>query len=283
MKLISFISFLIFIISFTACEKKPNEKFLIIYCSVDEIWSAPLFDKFTELTGIKIKTVFDSEANKSVGLANRLIAEKKNPVADIYWSGEPLQSERLVKAGVVRSNELTSVQGMRIPVSYRQRVFVVNTNLIKSSEEFPRTIFDLTNNFFYGRAAMANPKFGSTLYHFTLLRKKIGEKSFFKFTENLKRNNIKVFAGNSQVVLQVANGNFAVGLTDNDDAQREIAKDAPIKMIGTGDFFPYELLIIKPEKKEEIKKFINFMLGNYVQNELHNKPPYNYKVDRFSK
>ena len=276
--------FLIFFIIFlAACSQPKNEKSLIVYCSVDEIWSAPLFDKFTEITGIKIKTVYDSEANKSVGLANRLIAEKDNPVADIYWSGEPLQSERLVKAGVAKNHNLLGSSNIRIPVSYRQRVFVVNTNKLADVKKFPKSVFDLTNKLIKGQAAMANPNFGSTLYHFTTLRNRLGDKDFSIFNNNLKKNNVKVFAGNSQVVLQVANGNYSVGLTDNDDAQREIAKGAPIIMIGTGEFFPYELLVIKTDKMEEIKKFVDFMLGDFAQNELHNKPPFNYKVSEVVK
>ena len=39
------------------------------------MYSAPIFDRFTEATGIEVRAVFDTEANKTVGLVNRLLAE----------------------------------------------------------------------------------------------------------------------------------------------------------------------------------------------------------------
>ena len=290
------ILFFIILISLTACEKKAvNEKSLTVYCSIDEIWSAPLFKKFTDKTGIKIKPVYDSEANKSVGLANRLIAEKSNPIADIYWSGEPLQIERLAQSKVLKPYSSAGIKLPEyfsswdniywIPNSFRQRVFVVNTNLIRNVKNYPNSVFDLTNKFFYGKAAMANRRFGSTLFHFTSLYTKLGKEIFSEFMENIKKNNVKTYAGNSQVVIQVANGNSVIGLTDNDDAQREIKKGAPIVMVDTGEYFPSGIGIInkKEIKDEQLKEFINFIISDDVQAELYSKVPYNYKVSEVLK
>ena len=296
MKLISSILFFIILISLTACEKKTgNEKSLIVYCSIDEIWSAPLFKKFTDKTGIKIKPVYDSEANKSVGLANRLIAEKNNPIADIYWSGEPLQIERLALSGVLKPYLKVGIELPEyfslwdniywIPNSFRQRVFAINTNIFTNTNIYPSSVFDLTNKIYYGKIAMANPNFGSTLFHFTSLYTKLGKEDFSEFMKNIKKNKVKTYAGNSQVVIQVVNGNSVIGLTDNDDAEREIKKGAPIAMVDTGEYFPSGIGIInkKEIKNEQLREFINFIISDEVQAELYSKVPYNYKVSEVLK
>lgn len=283
---------LIYVVFFvlTACEKKIEKESLIIYCSVDEIWSGPLFEQFTKKTGIEIKPVYDSEANKSVGLANRLIAEKNNPVADIYWSGEPLQIERLAQSGVLKPYSEAGIKlpeyfsswknAYWFPNSFRQRVFVINTNIFKDPKLYPDSVFDLTNRIFYGKAAMANPNFGSTLFHFASLFTKLGEEEFIKFMKNIRKNKVKIYAGNSQVALQVVRGNRAIGLTDNDDVQREIKKGVPIVMKETGEYFPSGISIISKRVTEggALKKFVEFIISDEVQEELHSKVPYNYKV-----
>jgi len=295
MKSIKLILFMAVLLTLTACEKKSENKSLVIYCSVDEIWSSPIFKNFTDKTGIEIKPVYDSEANKSVGLANRLIAEKNNAVADVYWSGEPLQIERLAQAGVLKPYLETGVKLPEyftswdniywFPNSFRQRVYVINTNINNNAKIYPDSVFDLTNKIYYGKMAMANPNFGSTLFHFASLYTMLGEKQFLEFMKNIRENKVKVYAGNSQVAMQTVNGNCAIGLTDNDDAQREIKKGAPIIMKGCGDYFPSGICIInkKAIKDDTLRKFINFIISDEVQLELHSKVPYNYKVSKVLK
>ncbi len=295
MKTINLILLVAFILILVACDKKTKKENLIIYCSVDEIWSSPIFRKFTDKTGIEIKPVYDSEANKSVGLANRLIAEKNNPVADVYWSGEPLQIERLARSGVLCPYLKAGIKlpeyfsswnnAYWFPNSFRQRVFVINTNIYKDLELYPDSVFDLTNRIYYGKAAMANPNFGSTLFHFASLYTKLGKKDFIKFMKNIRENKVKIYAGNSQVALQVVSGNRAFGLTDNDDAQREINKGTAIVMKGCREYFPSGISIInKKEIKDEVlRKFISFIISDDVQEELHSKVPYNYKVSEVLK
>ena len=290
MKSINLILLVVLLFTLTACEKKSEDKSLVIYCSIDEIWSSPIFKKFTDKTGIKIKPVYDSEANKSVGLANRLIGEKNNPIADIYWSGEPLQIERLALSEVLKPYLAVGIELPEyfsswnnvfwFPNSFRQRVFAINTNIFTIANIYPSSVFDLTNKIYYGKIAMANPNFGSTLFHFVSLYTKLGKTDFMEFMENIKKNKVKTYAGNSQVVMQTVNGNSAVGLTDNDDVQREIKKNTPIIMKGCGDYFPSGIGIINKKiiKNELLKQFVDYIISDEVQSELNSKVPYNYKV-----
>jgi len=61
-----------------ACEK-TTQKVVVIYTSVDQIFSEPILHDFEQKTGIKVKAVYDVEAAKTTGLVNRLLAEKNYP------------------------------------------------------------------------------------------------------------------------------------------------------------------------------------------------------------
>jgi ABC-type Fe3+ transport system substrate-binding protein len=60
-----------------------------------------LFYRFEQKTGIKEKPVYDIEAAKTVGWRTRLIAEKGPSQADVFWSGEILQTLDLKEKGVL--------------------------------------------------------------------------------------------------------------------------------------------------------------------------------------
>jgi hypothetical protein len=45
--------------------------------------------------------VYDSEATKTIGLVNRLIAEKDSPRADVFWNAETGKTITLKKKGVL--------------------------------------------------------------------------------------------------------------------------------------------------------------------------------------
>ena len=68
---------------------------VVVYVSHDEVFSEPILNDFEKETGIKVRAVYDTEETKSTGAMNRLIAEKNNPQADVYWANEPIRAEVL--------------------------------------------------------------------------------------------------------------------------------------------------------------------------------------------
>src|SRR5687768_17853302 len=64
---------------------------------------------FEQRTGVRVDAVYDTEETKSTGLANRLIAEKENPRADVFWSNEPVRT--LVLKEDRKSTRLNSSAG----------------------------------------------------------------------------------------------------------------------------------------------------------------------------
>ena len=49
---------------------------VVVYTSVDDVFSCPIAEQFEQRTGITVKLVTDTEETKSTGLLNRLIAKK---------------------------------------------------------------------------------------------------------------------------------------------------------------------------------------------------------------
>src|SRR5574337_1094298 len=64
---------------------------VVVYTSEDKIVSEPILQEFEKKTGIKVRAIYDTEETKSTGLVNRLIAEKDNPQADVFWSNDPVR------------------------------------------------------------------------------------------------------------------------------------------------------------------------------------------------
>lgn len=81
-----------------SCRKSSNE--VVVYVSEDQVFSEPILKDFERETGIKVKAVYDTEETKSTGVMNRLIAEKNNPQADVYWANEPIRAIVLKQKGI---------------------------------------------------------------------------------------------------------------------------------------------------------------------------------------
>jgi iron(III) transport system substrate-binding protein len=181
----------------------------------------PILKEFEKKTGIRVKTVFDSEAVKSVGLVNRLRAESKNPQADVFWNNEMARTMQLQQEKVV---------GRTRHFAARVRVLVYNTDLVKA-EEAPRSIFDLADPKWRGKVAMAYPLFGTTATHAAALFEVLGEEKAKSYYQALKDNDVRVFEGNSVACEQVARGHCLIGITDTDDFWERKSKGLPIEMV----------------------------------------------------
>ena len=93
---LSVLSFLIGLPAFlVACQRqavtegrdaKKRTDEVTVYVSTDRIFSEPILQAYERKTGVKVNAVYDTEETKSTGLANKLLAEKNNPQADVFWS-----------------------------------------------------------------------------------------------------------------------------------------------------------------------------------------------------
>ena len=58
------------VLSFVGCVKSKRSDFVVVYTSQDQVYAEPILNEFASQTGIKVRAVYDSEAVKTVGLAN---------------------------------------------------------------------------------------------------------------------------------------------------------------------------------------------------------------------
>jgi iron(III) transport system substrate-binding protein len=190
---------------FTGCAKNND---VVIYTSQDEEYADPILKEFTAKTGIKVRAVYDNEAAKTVGLVNRIIAEKNNPQCDVFWNNEELRTRQLAHDGIINSNW--------VAFGVRTRRLVVNTNLLPLARA-PHDVLALTNKEFFGKVAVAYPMYGTTSAHFLALRQYLGEAGWENWCRALAANKPFVVDGNSVVVKMVGKGEAIIGLTDCDD------------------------------------------------------------------
>src|SRR5438445_656492 len=104
--------------SFYKAEQKLQRQ-VVIYTSQDQVYAEPILKEFERQTGMKVRAVFDSESVKTVGLVNRLIAEKDRPQCDLFWNNEELRTRQLAAMGVFEK---------WVAVGHRSRRITVNTN-----------------------------------------------------------------------------------------------------------------------------------------------------------
>src|SRR4029079_12605117 len=146
--------------------------------------------EFERQTGIKVAAVYDSEAVKTVGLANRLLAERAHPQCDVFWSNEELRTRQLTAHGVFRETNPWA------PIGYRSRRIVINTNRLALSAA-PKSLIDLTNAFWRAKVALAYPLFGTTATHFLALRQRWGPEAWQTWCQALAANKPFLVDGNS--------------------------------------------------------------------------------------
>ncbi|MCU0771384.1 MAG: substrate-binding domain-containing protein [Verrucomicrobia bacterium] len=192
---------------------------VVLYCAQDQTYAEPILHKFETETGIRVKAVYDSEAVKTVGLANRLLAERDHPQCDVFWGNEEMRTRQLAAFNVWQETN-----GFR-SFGARTRCLVINTNRVGPDRQpAPSSLLELTNAVWRGRVAMAFPQFGTTATHFHVLRLHWGEALWEQWCRALVANEARILDGNSTVVKRVARGEAWLGLTDTDDvlaAQRE--------------------------------------------------------------
>ena len=200
--------------------------YVVAYCAQDQEYAEAIFRDFEKATGIKVRAVYDSEAVKTVGMANRLLAERPHPQCDAFWGNEELRTRQLAAQGVFRETNGWAAFG------YRSRRIVINTNRL-SPASAPRSLLELTNEVWRGKVALAYPQFGTTATHFHALRQFWGDKRWRAWCQALAANKPLLVDGNSVVVKTVGRGEAWIGLTDSDDiaaGQREGLAVAPLPM-----------------------------------------------------
>lgn len=194
---------------------------VIIYAAQDQVYAEPILKDFEQQTGIKVRALFDSEATKTVAIANRLLAERGHPQCDVYWGNEELRTRQLAAQNVFRQTNGWAAFG------YRSRRIAMSaaTNVTL----MPKSLLDLTNAAFRGQVALAYPLFGSTATHLLALRQHWGAAGFENWCRVLAANKPFIVDGNSVSARMAGKGQVAVALTDSDDIAAEVREGGKLR------------------------------------------------------
>jgi iron(III) transport system substrate-binding protein len=272
------------ILLMASCNQSSEE--VVVYNTVDQVFSEPILKDFEQETGIRVKAVYDTEETKSTGVMNRLIAEKNNPQADVFWSGDPLRNNVLKSKGITTPYQ--SSQTALIPeyfkeknnhwigFSSRARVLIYNKNLIEP-DSLPQSILDFTNPRYKGQFTIANPLFGTTTFHMAALFSALGEEQAKQWMQDIKNNGVIMATSNGDVKKRVMQGEVAFGLTDTDDAFEAMKESDAVDFIfldqqsdGIGTLImPNALsLIDNSPNPENGKKLIDYLLSKETEAKL---------------
>lgn len=260
----------------SSSTSSPADRRVVVYSSVDEVFAEPICKQFERDTGIKVELVPDTEETKSTGLLNRLIAEKDRPRADVFWSGDPVRAAILKAKGVSAAyaspaaeglpKEFSDPEGHWSGFSARVRVIIYNKDLVAEDAK-PTSIRDLAHPRFKGKACLANPLFGTTSMHAAAIFQTLGDDEAMKFFQSLVDNQVHVLSSNGEVRRRVANGEFAIGLTDSDDVYVATQEGKPVGFVyadldgkGTLVMPNAAVLIAQGPNADAGKQFIDYLV-----------------------
>ncbi len=216
------------------CSDSPH---VVLYVSADDHVARPIVRAFERQSGIRVDMVGDTEQKKTTGLANRLLAERDNPQADVFWSSEVFNTIRLAGYGVLAAHDSTVAADrpavFRDPehlwhgFGARARVIVYAPDRVEP-ELVPQTWMGLTDHRLRGRIVMADPRFGTTGGHLAAMKvfwtRLAGASYYEAFMMGLADNRVRLLpGGNAGVVRAVADGEADLGLTDTDDVWAAVA------------------------------------------------------------
>jgi iron(III) transport system substrate-binding protein len=259
---------------------------VVIYSSIDDPYLRPLMQRFEKESGIKVTIVTDTEATKSAAVAERIVAEKDHPQADVYWGNEIFHTINLAEQGVFQPYRPASAADvpakfrdagdLYMGVGLRARMIAVSPRpQFADSVKKIHGLADLADPALKGKIAISHPAFGTASGHVAALYVAWGEERFASYMKSLRANEIKLLGGNSAVADQVASGTLAAGLTDSDDVNNAINDGREIEGVlpdqnGEGTLLiPSTVALVKGSPRAEAgRKLIDFICDAKVEKDL---------------
>lgn len=292
------------LLALAGCDNKKiaaKTSQVVVYCSVDSAFAEPILAEFESRTGIVTHRVFDTEAGKTTGLVNKLLAERDRPRADVWWSGEIFGSIQLAASGILA--EYKSPVAADIPDMYRDpaglwtafglrgRVIAFDPKKTKR-EDLPKSWGEFVNPKYKDRFRLADPRFGTTRGHMAVLLSLWGRPAMEGYYRGLKANGCKLTDGNAQSVLLLARGVVEIVATDTDDVIVAQARGDSVDMIypdlDTPDgglktpgtlWIPCSVGLVKNGPHSEAgKKLIDYLISSEVEEKLYASKSHNVPV-----
>ena len=212
-----------------------EDETLTVYSGREEEYVGPLFDQFTEATGVEVEVKYGESAE----LAATLGEEGENSPADLFFSQDAgslgaVEGEGLLSPlpeSVLESvdERYRSAEGEWVGTSGRARVVGYNTEAV-STDELPESILDFAAPEWNGRIGWA-PTNGSFQASVTAMRLTEGEDATREWVEGIVANEPEELSDNEAIRDAIAAGEIDVGFLNHyyiAEAQAEEGTDYPV-------------------------------------------------------
>lgn len=249
---------------------------LTVYSGREEELVAPLFEMFTEETGIDV----DVRYGDSAELAATIAEEGENSPADVFFAQDPgslgsvedqlaeLPTETLERVDDRFRDSASRWTG----TSGRSRVLVYNTDAL-SEAEVPDTVADLIDPKWEGRIGIA-PTNASFQAFVTAMRLSEGEEATEQWLNDLEELSPKIYESNTPIVEAAAAGDVDLGLVNHYYLYlvEEEQPGAPIEnhFLAAGD--PGALVSVagaavlsSSDQSDDAESFVDFLLSEDAQ------------------
>jgi iron(III) transport system substrate-binding protein len=261
-----------------AKQHRVSATTLTIYSGRDERFVQPVFDKFTELTGIELRVRYGDSAQ----LAATLLEEGGNSPADVFFSQDACALGAVASRGrlaVLPEGTLRRVpRRFRAPgkrwvgITGRARVVAYNTDTL-SGRALPRTIWGYTQPRWRGLVGVP-PTNASFQAFVSAMRIRVGDDRTRDWLLALKANGVRFYTSNSRVVSAVASREIQVGFVNHYYVyqHRELRPNDPVANHFLGKNDPGALInvagagiVTGSSKRRPAVRLLNFLLSRGMQ------------------
>ncbi len=271
----------------TGCGAEPD---LVVYVAHDQIHSEEFIRRFEAETGLSVEAVYDIEADKTVGLVNRIREEKRRTRCDVFWNNEIVHTIALANEGLLVPYDSPSAAD--IPATFRDperrwtgfaaraRIFIVNTDLVDADQLASiDSMDDLLDPRWSEKVGMARPLTGTTLTHAAVLMSVLGDEEALDYLQRVKAQNragkLELLTGNGHVMRRVREGEFVFGWTDTDDLRVAQLEGKPVTAVypdqdGIGTLLiPNTVGIVEnAPHRDAAERFVDWLLSPDIEAEL---------------
>jgi iron(III) transport system substrate-binding protein len=227
---------------------RPAED-VVLYCGVDQDQSRPIADRYAQERGLRLRYEGETEAERSVGLPQRIRQEARSPRGDVWWANEIMNMVSLAGEGLIAP--LPAGVADAFPPSWRDpggrwvafgaraRILMVNTALLPDRADWPDSVEDLLDERYAAKGlvtCMARPLTGTTFTHAValLVRDEASARSFLeRVAAAADAGTLRLAPGNGSAMRLASDpaNKVAFCLTDTDDAHAARLQGAPVEVV----------------------------------------------------
>lgn len=266
-------------------KKSQEPAVVVVYSSEDQPCDEPILRDFEKESGIHVVALYDKEAAEVV--MPRLIAEKLDPQADVYWANEPVHPDQLRSMGITQpyispnARDFPAMfkdpEGNWTAFSARARVLIANS----TAKSKPDSILAYADSRWSGKAVLANPVLNTTAFNLTALFNTWGDERAWEFLRKVKNNGLKTSPGNGDSAVMVASGAAEFSLVDIDDGLEGVRRNPQVEVVypdqgkdGLGTFMVANAvaMIRGAKHPENARRLIDYLLSTSTQRNLAFSP-----------